>query len=125
MKETWSAYYRPATHLAQRHDRAPPLNDMPARTRLSPEVLTESMRSLPGWTTDGTFLRRALVFTDFDVAWAFMNQVADVARAMDHHPNWSNVYNRVDIALQTHDAGGITETDLVFARSLNRLLEAS
>jgi 4a-hydroxytetrahydrobiopterin dehydratase len=94
---------------------------MPKRTRLSLEDLKESLRLLTGWTTDGAFLHRTLVFADFDVAWAFMNQVAEIAREMDHHPNWSNVYNRVEISLQTHDAGGITETDLVFAQRLNQL----
>lgn len=97
-------------------------NDMPKRTRLSLADLKESLRLLPGWTTDGAFLQRTLEFADFDIAWAFMNQVADVARDMDHHPNWSNVYNRVEVSLQTHDASGVTETDLVFAQRLNQLL---
>ena len=97
---------------------------MPKRTRLSLEDLKESLRLLPGWTTDGAFLHRTLEFADFDAAWAFMNQVAEIARDMDHHPNWSNVYNRVEVSLQTHDADGVTETDLVFARRLNQLLGA-
>jgi 4a-hydroxytetrahydrobiopterin dehydratase len=101
------------------------LNDMPKRIRLSTEDLQAALQSLPDWTTDGAFLHRTLVFPDFDEAWLFMNQVAEIARQMDHHPNWSNVYNRVEIALQTHDAGGITEMDLVFAQRLNQLLGAS
>ena len=57
-------------------------------------------------------------FGDFDRAFAFMTAVAATASAMDHHPEWSNVYSRVEVLLATHSAGGITEKDLVLARAM-------
>ena len=79
--------------------------------------------TLSGWTRtpDGKAIVRDFIFADFKVAWAFMNKVAELAEAQQHHPDWSNVYNRVRIALTTHDAGGLTEKDLTLARAINAL----
>ena len=73
-----------------------------------------------GWQREGGALRREFRFANFSEAFAFMSRVALAAEKMDHHPNWSNVYNRVVIELTTHDAGDeVTERDLVLAETIN------
>lgn len=67
-------------------------------------------------------IRREFKFADFSEAFAFMTRVAMLAEKADHHPDWSNVYNRVSITLTTHDAGGLTEKDIALARAIDRLL---
>lgn len=66
-------------------------------------------------------LRRRFVFKDFSSAWAFMSRVALMAERMDHHPEWSNVYNRVEIILTTHDSGGITQKDVLMAERIDKI----
>ncbi len=74
-----------------------------------------------GWeVVDGRF-RREFVFPNFPRAFAFMTACAIVAEKLDHHPNWSNVYNRVTVELWTHDAGGITALDVTLAARMNDL----
>jgi 4a-hydroxytetrahydrobiopterin dehydratase len=67
-------------------------------------------------------IQRAFKFKNFSEAWGFMNRVALLAEAQDHHPEWSNVYNRVEILLSTHDCEGLSERDLKLARSIDKLL---
>ena len=66
-------------------------------------------------------LTRHFRFQDFSAAWGFMSRVALLAEAQDHHPEWSNVYNRVEITLTTHDAGGLSARDVKLARSIDAL----
>lgn len=68
-------------------------------------------------------MRRAFKFKNFSEAWGFMNRVALLAEAQDHHPEWSNVYNRVEILLTTHDCDGLSERDLTLARAIDQLLD--
>lgn len=77
--------------------------------------------ALPEWTQAGgrDAIRREFRFRDFNEAWGFMARVALLAEAQDHHPEWSNVYNRVEILLTTHDAGGLSERDLRLARAID------
>ena len=76
------------------------------------------------WQEEDNKLKRSLKFKDFKQAMAFMNQVADVAEAMNHHPWWSNVYNKVTIELTTHDAGNIvTEKDRQLARRIDEIFD--
>jgi len=78
----------------------------------------DAVAALPGWTAvpgERAAIARSLTFADFNTAFAFMTRVALRAETMDHHPEWSNVYNRVDILLTTHDAGGVTGLDLRLA----------
>ena len=79
--------------------------------------MRERLAALPGWTLsgDGLAVTRQFKFADFQQAFAFMTQVALAAERADHHPEWSNVYNRVDMRLTTHDAGGLTERDFALA----------
>jgi 4a-hydroxytetrahydrobiopterin dehydratase len=93
--------------------------DQAGRARLAAEC--------PGWSIaeDGRdAIRRSFRFRDFSEAWGFMARVALLAEAQDHHPEWSNVWNRVEILLSTHDAGGLSERDVRLAQAINRLLPA-
>ena len=63
-------------------------------------------------------IQRRFAFADFNEAFAFMTRVALLAEKMDHHPEWSNVYNKVDVTLSTHDAGGVTEKDIAMATAM-------
>lgn len=77
------------------------------------------------WKQENNQLKRTFVFKDFVEAFAFMTKVAFLAEKHNHHPNWSNVYNRVEIALTTHDAGNtVTEKDIALANEIDRLLTA-
>jgi 4a-hydroxytetrahydrobiopterin dehydratase len=67
-------------------------------------------------------LTRSFLFADFSEAFAFMARVALLAEKFDHHPEWSNVWNRVDVLLTTHDAGGLSERDVGMAEAIDRLL---
>ena len=83
--------------------------------------VAEALRDLPGWTAvpGREAIRRAFRFQDFNAAFGFMTRVALKAETMDHHPEWSNVYNRVDVLLATHDAGGVTALDVTLARFID------
>lgn len=76
------------------------------------------------WTTGAGGLVRTFVFKDFAEAFAFMTRVAFLAEKQGHHPEWTNVYNKVHIVLRTHDAGGtITEKDRTLAAAIDKLVE--
>ena len=83
----------------------------------------EALKALPGWTYDAEAkaIRRSFRFGDFSEAFAFMTRVAFAAEKADHHPDWSNSWNRVDIALSTHSAGGVTAKDVALAREIDTL----
>ena len=85
---------------------------------LDPDTLQQHLKSLAGWRLDGgrAALRRDFKFADFNQAFAFMTRVAMYAERHDHHPEWFNVYNRVEVTLTTHDAGGVTQRDIDLAR---------
>ena len=67
-------------------------------------------------------IQRSFKFKNFSEAWGFMNRVALLAETQDHHPEWSNVYNKVEILLATHDCNGLSERDLKLARAIDKLL---
>lgn len=78
----------------------------------------EAGKSLPGWTAVAggrDAIQRSFRFADFNAAFGFMTRVALMAERLDHHPEWFNVYNRVDVTLATHDADGVTELDVKLA----------
>jgi 4a-hydroxytetrahydrobiopterin dehydratase len=89
--------------------------------RLSSEEIEAALAGLPGWTHDAPAraIRRSLAFADFNAAFAFMTRVALAAEKADHHPEWSNVWNRVDIALTTHSEGGVTRKDIALAQAID------
>jgi 4a-hydroxytetrahydrobiopterin dehydratase len=80
------------------------------------------LEKLPGWTLSGGKLHRELRFSDFQEAFAFMARMALVSESLNHHPEWFNVWNRVVVDLNTHDAGGITELDFEWATRANAAL---
>ena len=81
----------------------------------------EALRDLPGWSWDAEAkaIRRSFAFADFPEAFAFMTRVALAAEKADHHPDWSNSWNRVDVALSTHSEGGLTRRDIDLARQMD------
>ncbi|MEM7765251.1 MAG: 4a-hydroxytetrahydrobiopterin dehydratase [Pseudomonadota bacterium] len=88
-------------------------------TVLDQAALDAALKTLDGWTITDDKLTRKFEFADFNEAFGFMTRVALVADAMNHHPEWFNVYNRVEVALTTHDAGGLTELDTTLAGKMN------
>ena len=86
---------------------------------LSDEQLEQFLIELAEWRIKDEKLFRVLRFKDFNKAIEFMNQVAITAEAMDHHPEWSNVYNKVEIHLVTHSEGGVTRLDIDLAREID------
>jgi 4a-hydroxytetrahydrobiopterin dehydratase len=94
---------------------------MPRPSKLSDAELGAALAKLPGWSLVGGKLHREYAFVDFVSAFGFMSSAAIVAQAMDHHPEWFNVWNRVRIDLTTHDAGGITALDLQLAQTMEQL----
>lgn len=94
--------------------------------RLDGAARRDALATLPGWQeTEGRdAITRSLRFPDFAAAFAFMTRCALAAEKMDHHPEWSNVYNRVEVTLSTHDAGGLTERDIALARVVDEAAKA-
>ena len=90
--------------------------------KLTGEARGRMLAELHGWrVVDGRdAITKGFKFKDFNQAFAFMARVALMAEKMDHHPEWSNVYNRVEITLSTHDAGGLTERDIRLAKFIDQ-----
>ena len=88
---------------------------------LSTKDIEALNQRLPNWSVVDGHLERSWCFPNFVKAWGFMNQVALIAQAMDHHPNWSNVYGSVTIRLNTHDLGGLSNLDVTLAESIDQL----
>jgi 4a-hydroxytetrahydrobiopterin dehydratase len=88
---------------------------------LSATEISQAMTQLPQWQHVGVCIERHFVFPDFKSAWSFMTQVAELAELHNHHPDWRNVYNRVEIQLTTHDAGGLSQRDVDLAHEINGL----
>lgn len=83
-----------------------------------------ALAQLPGWTMaegERDAIARTFRFKDFNAAFGFMTRVAIKADQLDHHPEWSNVYNRVEVVLTTHDADGVTELDVTLARFMDEI----
>ncbi len=89
--------------------------------KLAIEELKNALKRLPDWelAKDREAIRRKFQFVDFDAAFAFMTRCALLAAKMDHHPEWFNVYNRIDVTLATHDAGGVTQKDIDLAAAMD------
>lgn len=91
------------------------------RRRLSAGEIEIALKQLPGWTVAGEKLHRNYAFGDFVRAWGFMSAAALVIQQLDHHPEWSNVYDRVAVDLVTHDLKGISTRDAELAGKLEQL----
>lgn len=89
---------------------------------LSEAEVAEQLDQLRGWTRDGETIVKRFEFEDFARAFGFMAAVAVAAERQNHHPDWSNSYNRVEIRLSSHDAGGLTARDFKLARRIDELV---
>ncbi len=90
-------------------------------SKLAIDDLKQALKRLPDWTMakDREAIVRTFKFVDFDAAFAFMTRTALLAAKMDHHPEWSNVYNKMDVTLATHDADGVTWKDVDLATAMD------
>jgi len=88
---------------------------------LSHAQIEQDRHRISEWAIEGAFITREFTFKDFKEAFAFMTSIAAVAEQMNHHPEWSNVYNKVKVRLSTHDAGGITSKDFDLAEKIDAL----
>lgn len=89
--------------------------------KLSDQEISAELAKLPGWSYEHGKLHRVFTCKDFVHAWGFMSSAALVAEAMNHHPEWANVWNRVTVDLSTHDAGGVTAKDFELARRMSQV----
>lgn len=91
--------------------------------RLSADAREQALGGIPGWTEvqGREAIGKTFVFKDFNEAFGFMTRAALVAEKMDHHPEWRNVYKTVEVALSTHDAGGVTKLDVELAAAMNAI----
>ena len=92
--------------------------------QLTDDERAQALHALPDWSlrADGRAIERKFKFADFNQAFGFMTRVALLAESQDHHPEWSNVYNRVEITLTTHDAGGLSLRDVAMAKAIDALV---
>ena len=95
--------------------------------KLTGNARKSALAMLPGWSEakNRDAITRQFTFRDFNEAFGFMARAALIAEKLDHHPEWFNVYNRVEVTLATHDAGGVTERDVKLAQAMDRLAKAS
>lgn len=91
------------------------------RDRLDDADVTRRLGALHGWTREGDAIVRRFEFEDFARAFGFMSAVAVAAERMNHHPDWSNSYNRVEVRLSSHDVGGLSERDMQLAARIDEL----
>ena len=92
-----------------------------SKTLLTEQEIAELLAAHPQWRREGSELRRSLRFSDFRAAFAFMSHVALIAERLFHHPEWSNVYNRVELAITSHDVGGLTARDRRFVEKVDAI----
>jgi len=95
---------------------------MTERRALNKDEIEQLSATLPGWFVQHGKLHREFKFNDFLGAWSFMSGTALIAESLNHHPDWSNVYNRVVIDLMTHDLGGLSTLDVEFAKRVSSLV---
>ena len=89
--------------------------------KLDASEIQQHLNDLSGWVLKENFIEKIFLFKNFTEAFAFMTRVASHAEAADHHPDWSNEYNKVHIKLQSHDKGGVTKRDIALARIIEDL----
>lgn len=92
-----------------------------ALAKLTEEQIRKELTGLQGWSVVNGKLHKDFAFADFIEAFGFMSRAAIHIEKMNHHPEWFNVYNKIRVELVTHDAGGITQNDIILAKTLNSL----
>lgn len=90
--------------------------------KLRPEQIEQALQTLPGWQSADNAICKKFLFPDFSAAFAFLTRIALLSEQMNHHADWSGVYNKVNISLSTHDAGGVTELDTRMAKAIEGFL---
>ena len=90
--------------------------------KLDQNQIAEAISGMKGWVANGDWIAKEFQFDDFKQAIDFMVKAGDVAEELNHHPNWSNVWNKVNVELQTHSEGGVTEKDLELAQRMDALV---
>ena len=90
---------------------------------LTTEILDEALAHVPGWVYTDNCIAKQFVFTDFMEAMSVINKIAAVAEEMNHHPEWSNVYNKLTIRLSTHDSNGVTTKDIRLAHAIEIIIK--
>jgi len=95
---------------------------MPPVAAATEQEIASALSALSDWTRAGSSISKTFIFADFNQAWGFMCRVALLAEKHDHHPEWRNVWNRVEITLSTHDAGGVSTRDFELARAIERVV---
>lgn len=94
-------------------------------TLLTQQQINEALNQLEGWTFKDNGIEKNFVFKDFKETLSIMMGIGMIAEEMNHHPEWFNVYNKLDIRLSTHDAGGVTEKDVTLAKKIDVLLKVN
>ncbi|MFI5427665.1 4a-hydroxytetrahydrobiopterin dehydratase [Aeromicrobium sp. UC242_57] len=94
-------------------------------TAFTDAQIESALENLAGWSQEGEAIVKTFEFSDFSAAISFINRAVGPIEEMDHHPEWTNVYNRVDVRLNSHDVGGVTDRDLRLAKVLDRVAAAS
>lgn len=92
--------------------------------KLSDKEINEKLESLEGWSYSGNGIQTSFEFESFKEAFTLMTRIAFEAEAQQHHPNWTNVYNQLEITLSTHDAGGVTEKDFKLAYAIEEIVNS-
>lgn len=92
------------------------------KMKLSKEEIQEKLDQIEGWEYHDNSIQTTFEFKDFKDAFSVMTRIAFEAELQEHHPNWSNTYNTLEISLSTHDAGGVTEKDFTLAKSIEKII---
>ncbi|GGD41857.1 4a-hydroxytetrahydrobiopterin dehydratase [Muriicola marianensis] len=92
--------------------------------KLQPADIEKRLQSLDGWEFNDNAIETSLEFKNFKEAFTVMTRIAFECEAQNHHPDWSNVYNSLQIRLNTHDAGGVTEKDFTLAKAIENIIES-
>ncbi|MEM7679815.1 MAG: 4a-hydroxytetrahydrobiopterin dehydratase [Pseudomonadota bacterium] len=92
--------------------------------KLNDIEIAQELKSLSSWekTAGREAISKHFKFDDFEKTWAFMNRVAKLAEGLNHHPEWFNVYNKIDITLTTHDVGGLSDLDFKMAKAIDEIV---
>ena len=93
--------------------------------KLNEDEINEKLKKFEGWTYAKKAIHTSFQFENFKEAFTVMTRIAFEAESLEHHPNWANVYNELEISLSTHDAGGVTEKDFKLARAIENIVESS
>jgi 4a-hydroxytetrahydrobiopterin dehydratase len=117
LSDDWAAFENRERRLSRESENTQSFN----MAKLTKTEIASALRKIGGWTVANDKLHRDYQFADFVHAFGFMAMAALIIEKMDHHPEWSNVYNRLSVDLTTHDAGGITKKDVDLASALETL----